>query len=84
MIRRLLLASLATAAVLSAGCSMLKKSPAKSSQGLASETETNFKVRWIDKRASELVAQGQTADAARSQAAAEFKERFGYTGAAQK
>jgi hypothetical protein len=84
MTRRLLLTLIAATAVFSAGCSMFKKSPAKPNLGLASETEADFKVRWVDKRTAELVARGQTADAARIQATAEFKERYGFTGAAQK
>ena len=84
MTRRLLLTLIATTAVFSAGCSMFKKSSSKPKQGLASETESDFRNRWVDKRATELVAQGQTADAARAAATVEFKERFGFTGAAQK
>lgn len=84
MIRRLLLTLIATAAVFSAGCSMFKKSPAKPSNGLTGDVEADFKTRWVDKRTTELVATGQAADAARAQAIAEFKERYGFTGAAQK
>ena len=84
MTRRLLLTLLATAAVLSTGCSLFTKSPPKPKYGLAGEVEADFKLRWVDKRTAELVAQGQTADAARATASAEFKERYGYTGAAQK
>jgi hypothetical protein len=84
MIRRLLLPLLATAAVLSAGCSMFKKSADKPKYGLAGEVEADFKLRWVDKRTAELVAQGQAADAARTQANAEFKERYGFVGAGQK
>ena len=40
MTRRMLLTLLATVAVLSAGCSTLKKSSKKPNQGLASETES--------------------------------------------
>ncbi len=39
--------------------------------------------RWIDKRTSDLVAQGNSPTAARAQAAAEFKEKFNYTEAAK-
>ena len=84
MTRRLLLALLALAAVLSSGCHYLKKSPAKPTESLTGEVEADFKARWVDKRAAELLTQGQTADAARAQATAEFKERYGFTGAAQK
>jgi hypothetical protein len=82
--RRLLLALLATATLLSAGCFHFKKSGAKPNLGPAAEVEAEFKVRWVERRATELVAQGQNAEAARAQATAEFKERFGFTGAAQK
>ncbi len=84
MIRRLLLTLLATAAVFSAACTLFKKSAPKSKLGPAGEVEADFKVRWVDKRAAELVAAGQTADAAHAQATAEFKEHYGYTSAAQK
>lgn len=84
MTRRLCLTTLIVATGLFTGCSLLKKPAAKPDQGLTGEVEGDFKVRWMEKRAAELVAQGQTADAARAQAVAEFKERYGYTGAAQK
>ena len=84
MIRRPLLALLAIAAVFSAGCLHLKKSPPKPSESLTGEVEADFKVRWVDKRAAELVAQGLAAGAAHAQATVEFKERYGFTGAAQK
>ncbi len=82
--RRLFLTLLATASVFAAGCSLFKKSSSKPDAGLAGEVEADFKVRWVDKRAAELVAQGRAADTARTQATAEFKERYGFTGAAQK
>ena len=84
MTRRLLLTLFVIAAALSAGCIHLKKTPPKPSDSLTGEVEADFKVRWVDKRSAELVAQGQTADAARAQATTEFKERYGFTGAAQK
>jgi len=84
MTRRLLPTLLSLVAVLSAGCLHLKKSPPKPAESLTGEVEADFKMRWVDKRAAELIAQGQMADAARAQATAEFKERYGFTGAAQK
>lgn len=84
MTRRLFSTLLIAVALLGTGCSMFSKSSSKPKQGLASETEADFRVRWVDKRTAELVAAGQAADAARTQATAEFKERYGYTGAAQK
>jgi hypothetical protein len=85
MTQRPLLACLAVFATLTAGCLHSKKPAApKDSTSLTGETEQTFMQRWIDKRSAELVTQGQAADAARTQATAEFKERYGYTGAAQK
>lgn len=83
MTQRPFLALLATLAVFSAGCSHFKKSP-PSDNSPASQTDADFKVRWLEKRTGELVAQGQKAEAARAQAEAEFKERFAFTNAAQK
>ncbi len=84
MTRRLLLTLLTTTAVLAAGCSHFKKSAPKPTTGIAGEVEADFKVRWVDKRTAELVAHGQAAEAARTQATTEFNERYGYTSAAQK
>jgi hypothetical protein len=69
----------------SAGCLFSKKTAkTKENPAMAAEMEENFKVRWIDKRSAELVAQGVTPDASRAQATDEFKVRYGYTSAAQK
>lgn len=84
MIQRPLLAFLTLFAALSTGCLHSKKSAPKENSSLTGDTEQVFMQRWIDKRAAELVAQGQAAEAARTQATAEFRERYGYTGAAQK
>ena len=84
MNRRPLLVLLAAAAAFSAGCLHLRKSPTKPTESLTGEVEAGFKARWIDKRAGDLVAQGRPAEEARAQATAEFKERYGYTSAAQK
>ena len=80
MTKPLLLCALATALALSAGCSMFsKKNPrAKESSAIASEVEESFHKRWLDKRVGELTAQGQTPDAARTQAEAEFRERYAF------
>jgi hypothetical protein len=61
-----------------------KKNPAapKESKTVAADVEKDFMHRWIDKRASDLVALGHTPDAARAQAVAEFKTTFAYTNAA--
>ena len=85
MIHRSLFTCLVLLAALSAGCLSAKKSAApKDNKSPAAETEQLLQQRWIDKRSAELVAQGQTADAARTQALAEFRERYGYIGAAKK
>ena len=48
----------------------------KDSDQVATDTERDFLKRWVDKRAGELVAQGQPSDAAHAQALSEFKARF--------
>jgi hypothetical protein len=71
----------------STGCHMFskKKAPAVPVDGpnVAVDTENDFMHRWIDKRTSELVAQGTSADAARAQAVSEFKIKYSYTEAAK-
>lgn len=67
------------------GCFFAKKDPKpKENTAIAAEMEANFKQRWVDKRTTELVAQGLSLDAARAQAVDEFKVRYSYTTAAQK
>lgn len=85
MTQRLLLAALGLSVLLSTGCLFSKKTP-KSTENpsIPGSVEESLKVRWVEKRAAELVAQGKTAEAARVQASAEFAEKYGYTGAAQK
>jgi hypothetical protein len=71
--------------VLLTSCSHFKKSQKpKENPAIAADTDENFRQRFVDKRAAELVAQGVSADAARTQAAEEFKARYGYTSAAKK
>jgi hypothetical protein len=48
----------------------------KDTGAIATETEKDFRQRWIDKRAGELVAQGQPSDAAHAQALSEFDQRY--------
>ncbi len=62
-----------------------KKKPAapKESSKVATEVEKDFMARWVDKRTADLVAQGKSQESAREQAAAEFKDKFGYTDAAR-
>jgi hypothetical protein len=84
-IRHLFLPALALTVALSGGCSLIKKSAKPTeSPALAGETEASLKQRWTEKRVTELVAQGATADAARAQAAEEFRAKYSYTGVAQK
>jgi hypothetical protein len=67
------------------GCSHFRKEPTiKESSTIAAETDENMRQRFVDRRASELVAQGVTAEAARTQAAAEYKARYSYTSSAKK
>lgn len=85
MIHRSIFACFALMAALSAGCLTSKKSASpKDTKAPAAETEQLLQQRWVEKRSAELVAQGQTADAARTQALAEFRERYGYLGAGKK
>jgi hypothetical protein len=84
MIKRLLLSCLALAAVLSSGCMIFKKSSKPKDSINSNEVENTFRQRWIDKRAAELLAQGQAAEAARTQATDEFRARYGSMGTAQK
>ena len=77
MTQRLFLTALSLTALLSTGCLFSKKpAQAKENPSIAGSVEESFKLRWIDKRAGELVAQGKAADAARTQATTEFAERF--------
>lgn len=73
----LLLASLA---VSSSGCLFWKKKPhaAKPSYQCA-DLEASFKVRWLEKRTSELTAEGKTAAEAAARAEQEFAQQFAYT-----
>jgi len=49
---------------------------------ISTEVELEFRQRWVDKRASDLVAQGLTPEAAKDQALAEFRVKYAYTHAA--
>lgn len=65
------------------GCSHLpfigKKKAEKQSRYVATATEKEFEDRWVDKRAAELVSQGQAPDQARDQATQEFFKTFSAT-----
>jgi len=61
------------------GCNLFKKSKKpKENPAIASEVEGEFRQRWVDRRATELVAKGTDAATARTQADAEFRERYPY------
>jgi len=87
---RLLLALSALA--LAAGCSHIpfigkKKAPddpskPKQTKALATDTEKEFKQRWVDKRVSELVGQGMSPESAHTQASSEFRQKYSVTNAA--
>lgn len=83
--RQLLPFFLVAAVSLAGGCALTKK-PARPAENpsIAGQTEESLRARWIDRRAAELVAQGAVAEAARAQAAEEFRAKFPYMGAAQK
>jgi hypothetical protein len=85
--KRLFPLMLALALVATSGCHMFskKKNPSAptGSKTAAADVEKDFMHRWIDKRTSDLVAQGSSPDAALAQATAEFKVRFNYTDAAR-
>jgi hypothetical protein len=81
--KRLAHFALAGALIAGSGCHMFssKKNPAapKESKTVAADVEKDFMRRWIDKRTSDLEAQGKAPDAAHAQAVAEFKTTFSYT-----
>jgi len=89
--KRLFPLTLAALVFLCAGCALWpfgKKTASdtpprpKQSSKISTEVELEFRQRWTDKRASDLVAQGMTPDAAREQALAEFRVKYAYTHAA--
>ncbi len=85
MTQRLSLLCLALAALFTTGCLFSKKSSkSKENASIPGSVEESFKVRWLEKRTAELVAQGKAPDVARTQAADEFRERYAFTGAEQK
>lgn len=84
--KRLTLTALALCTVLCAsGCNLFKRSSKpKENPDIASDVEATFRQRWTDRRTAELVARGSEAGAARRQADAEFRQAYGFTGAAAK
>ena len=84
MKRRLFFALLVAVPFLT-GCSLLKRNPKpKENPAIAADTDENFRLRFVEKRTSELVAGGVAPQAARTQATEEFKVRYGYTSSAKK
>lgn len=80
----LLTASLATL-VLATGCSLMKRTNrAKESSAISADVEASFHRRWVEKRTADLTAGGANGAAARTQAEAEFRERYSYTRAGNK
>jgi hypothetical protein len=83
MIKPLLFIAGIIVLALSAGCLFSKKgAKAKESSAISADVEESFRRRWVDKRSGELTAQGTAAETARTQAEAEFRERYGFTRAA--
>lgn len=84
MTKPLLLLALAVLALQASGCIFSKKpKTAKENTAIAADVEESFRRRWVEKRTAEIIAKGTAADAAKTQADAEFRERFGFTRAAQ-
>lgn len=89
--KRLLPPTLAALVFLCAGCALWpfgKKTASdapvqpKQSSKVSTEVELEFRQRWTEKRANDLVAQGMTPEAAKEQALAEFRVKYAYTHAA--
>ena len=85
MQKALLLPICSIALAISTGCVFSKKAQrAKESSAISADVEESFRRRWVEKRTGELTAQGTAADAARTRAEAEFRERFVFTRAGQR
>lgn len=84
--RRTLVIALSVVALCLSGCSYFSKGPKKpkESKAIASQVEEEFKQRWIEKRAAELMTRGVSPDIARGQAIEEFRLNYSYTTAAGK
>lgn len=82
---RVIFTLLSATVLLSSGCLFSKKTKKpKENTAIAADTDENFRQRFLDRRVADLTATGMSADAARAQAAEEFKTRYGYTSAAKK
>jgi hypothetical protein len=67
------------------GCTFWKKSKKpKQNPALASEVEGDFRQRWMEHRMGEITAAGTDATTARTQAEAEFREKYPYIRDAKK
>lgn len=85
MIKAVFLSLCVAALCFSSGCLFSRKANrAKESSAISADVEESFRKRWVDKRAADLAASGTAAEVARTQAEAEFRERYGFTRAAQK
>jgi hypothetical protein len=83
--KRLVPFVLATLLLSNSACHLFSKKKnqtPKESKTVAADVEKDFMVRWIDKRTSDLVAQGRAPTVAHEQAVAEFKASYSYTNAA--
>lgn len=59
------------------GCNLFRRSKKpKENPAIAAEVETEYRLRWVDRRTGELVAQGKDAGTAKNQAEMEFGERY--------
>ncbi len=84
MTKPLLLLALTVLALQASGCIFSKKpKTAKENPAIAADVEESFRRRWVEKRAAEIVVKGTAADAAKTQAENEFRERYGFTRAGQ-
>jgi hypothetical protein len=84
--KRLFPAVLAALVLMGAGChhfSFKRKPKAKQDPHITRAIEKEFEQRWLAKRTDELVAAGKSADAAHTQALAEFRVKFSFTQPAQ-
>jgi hypothetical protein len=81
--KRLVPLALAAALLANSGCHIFSKNKnpvaPKESKNLATDTEKDFMLRWIDKRTGELEAKGMGVDAAHAQAVVDYKTSFSYT-----
>ncbi|PTX91439.1 hypothetical protein [Opitutus sp. ER46] len=82
MTKRLILCLLTIAVLSSTGCMFFRKSSKgkkpKENAAIATQTELEFRDRWIARRVSDLAAQGVTGAAAEQQARQEFHEKFSF------